>query len=252
MRSRAWWRTAPSMRASRRTRTRPPAASWTNTGQCELDRAQPRAAGAHHSQGGNEIVRQQDAFFTYGVAHLRPLNLKIICGCGAAARIDHQPRDCQQIHGDPARAVRDEVFLLDRHCRSDGGASVSAEAVRFRIKQLIEAEEAQAILSDDAIVDKLKDMGIDIARRTVASIGKASALPRRPSAAARSSRPCRVRRRVERTLGTMPRPGRDYAFRLTTAPPAGRSLPYRRRGNRWREQGVEHGNPCIRQEHRSG
>jgi len=40
--------------------------------------------------------------------------------------------------------------------------------VRFRIKQLIDAEEVQSILSDDAIVDKLREMGIDIARRTVA------------------------------------------------------------------------------------
>jgi RNA polymerase sigma-54 factor len=61
-----------------------------------------------------------------------------------------------------------KYFFSTAIAASDGGASVSAEAVRFRIKQLIDAEEAQSILSDDAIVDKLRDMGIEIARRTVA------------------------------------------------------------------------------------
>ena len=44
----------------------------------------------------------------------------------------------------------------------------SSEAVRYRIKQLIDAENPKAILSDDKIVEKLKEQGIDIARRTVA------------------------------------------------------------------------------------
>jgi RNA polymerase sigma-54 factor len=52
---------------------------------------------------------------------------------------------------------------------STGGAQAhSSEAVRHRIKQLIDAESPVDILSDDALVKKLKDEGIDIARRTVA------------------------------------------------------------------------------------
>ena len=44
-----------------------------------------------------------------------------------------------------------------------GGEAHSAEAVRFRIKQMIDHEAPDAILSDDAIVARLKTANIDIA-----------------------------------------------------------------------------------------
>ena len=51
---------------------------------------------------------------------------------------------------------------------SGGGDAHSAEAVRFRIKQLIDQESPESVLSDDAIVLRLKEANVDIARRTVA------------------------------------------------------------------------------------
>ena len=56
---------------------------------------------------------------------------------------------------------------------ADGGEAHSAEAVRHRIKQLIDAESPQDVLSDDTIVDRLREAGIDIARRTVAKYREA-------------------------------------------------------------------------------
>jgi hypothetical protein len=100
-----------------------------------------------------EIVRHQDAFFTYGVAHLRPLNLKIDRRGGADARIDHLARHRQQVHGDAARAVRDEVFLLDRHflLRRRRGVLVRGGAPSHPPDD--RGEDPKAILSDDAIVE---------------------------------------------------------------------------------------------------
>ncbi|MCZ6745479.1 MAG: RNA polymerase sigma-54 factor, partial [Alphaproteobacteria bacterium] len=49
--------------------------------------------------------------------------------------------------------------------------------VRFRIKELIDKEEAGAVLSDDKIVDILRSNGIDIARRTVAKYREALRIP---------------------------------------------------------------------------
>jgi len=69
-------------------------------------------------------------------------------------------------------------------------APSSSEAVRFRIRQLIETEDATGVLSDDAIVDKLREAGIEIARRTVAKyregmgIASSSIRPREKQAAA--------------------------------------------------------------------
>ncbi|HYB10172.1 MAG TPA: RNA polymerase sigma-54 factor, partial [Alphaproteobacteria bacterium] len=59
----------------------------------------------------------------------------------------------------------------------DGGEAHSAEAVRHRIKLLIDGEQPQHILSDDTIVEKLREAGIDIARRTVAKYREAMRIP---------------------------------------------------------------------------
>ena len=58
-----------------------------------------------------------------------------------------------------------------------GGEAHSAEAVRFRIKQMIDGETPDDVLSDDAIVQKLRETGIDIARRTVAKYREGLKIP---------------------------------------------------------------------------
>lgn len=116
----------------------------------------------------SEIVRQQDAFFTYGVAHLRPLNLKMIAEAVSLHESTISRVTANKFMATPRGLFEMKYFFTTAIAASDGGASVSSEAVRFRIKQLIDAEEPTAILSDDAIVDRLRDIGIDIARRTVA------------------------------------------------------------------------------------
>jgi RNA polymerase sigma-54 factor len=59
---------------------------------------------------------------------------------------------------------------------SEDGEAHSSEAVRHRIRQLIDGE-AREVLSDDMIVEKLKSNGIDIARRTVAKYREAMRIP---------------------------------------------------------------------------
>jgi len=58
-----------------------------------------------------------------------------------------------------------------------GGDAYSAEAVRFKIKQMIDAEAPDSVLSDDAIVEKLREHDIDIARRTVAKYRECLKIP---------------------------------------------------------------------------
>src|SRR3712207_2056822 len=53
----------------------------------------------------------------------------------------------------------------------------SSEAVRHRLKQLIDGEPADGVLSDDALVQKLQREGIDIARRTVAKYRESLRIP---------------------------------------------------------------------------
>ena len=120
-----------------------------------------------------EIVRQQDAFFAHGVQHLRPLNLKTI-----ADAIDMHESTVSRVTANKYMATSRGIFELKYFFTSaiaaaDGGEAHSAEAVRHRIRQLIEAETADYVLSDDTIVEKLREAGIDIARRTVAKYREA-------------------------------------------------------------------------------
>ena len=61
---------------------------------------------------------------------------------------------------------------------SSGGEAHSAEAVRHKIKVLIDTEAAgSGVLSDDRIVEILQEAGVDIARRTVAKYREAMRIP---------------------------------------------------------------------------
>jgi RNA polymerase sigma-54 factor len=70
-----------------------------------------------------------------------------------------------------------KYFFTSSIAAADGGDAHSSEAVRHRIKQLIDAENARDVLSDDTLVDKLREAGIDIARRTVAKYREAMRIP---------------------------------------------------------------------------
>jgi RNA polymerase sigma-54 factor len=124
-----------------------------------------------------EIVRQQDGFFTQGVAHLRPLNLKAV-----ADAIQMHESTVSRVTANKYMATNRGTFELKYFftasiASADGGDAHSAEAVRHRIKLLIDAESPSAILSDDTIVERLHADGIDIARRTVAKYREAMRIP---------------------------------------------------------------------------
>jgi RNA polymerase sigma-54 factor len=125
----------------------------------------------------NEIVRQQDAFLARGVEHLRPLNLKTV-----AEAIGMHESTVSRVTANKYMATSRGIFELKYFftsaiAGSHGGEAHSAEAVRHRIRQLIDAEAASDILSDDTIVEKLRELGIDIARRTVAKYREAMRIP---------------------------------------------------------------------------
>ncbi len=125
----------------------------------------------------SEIVRQQDAFFIHGVEHLRPLNLKTV-----AEAIDMHESTVSRVTSNKYAATPRGLFELKYFFTSSipasgGGEGHSAEAVRHRIKAMIDAETAGAVLSDDRIVELLEEHGIQIARRTVAKYRESMRIP---------------------------------------------------------------------------
>jgi RNA polymerase sigma-54 factor len=124
-----------------------------------------------------EIVRQQDAFFAHGVQFLRPLNLKTVADAISMHESTVSRVTANKYMATSRGILELKYFFTSSIAASDGGEAHSAEAVRHRIKQLIDAEQAEDVLSDDTIVERLRDAGIDIARRTVAKYREAMRIP---------------------------------------------------------------------------
>ncbi|MEP3655200.1 MAG: RNA polymerase factor sigma-54 [Litorimonas sp.] len=125
----------------------------------------------------SEIVKQQDGFFAFGIDHLRPLKLRDVADAiemheSTVSRVTsgkymHTPRGLFEL----------KFFFTAAIPSLDGGEGHSAEAVRHKIKILISEETATTIVSDDKMVQLLRDQGIDIARRTVAKYREALGIP---------------------------------------------------------------------------
>ena len=125
----------------------------------------------------SEIVRQQDAFFTHGVEHLRPLNLKIVADAVLMHESTVSRVTSNKYLGSPRGLFELKYFFSASIASKSGTEAHSAESVRHRIKQLIDHESPQAVLSDDAIVVKLRAVNVDIARRTVAKYRESMKIP---------------------------------------------------------------------------
>jgi RNA polymerase sigma-54 factor len=126
----------------------------------------------------SEIVRQQDAFLAFGVAHLRPLNLKTVADAIGMHESTVSRVTSNKYMATPRGLFELKFFFTSAIASSEGGEAHSAEAVRHKIRQLIEAEAKEAqVYSDDRIVEILNEAGIDIARRTVAKYREAMRIP---------------------------------------------------------------------------
>ncbi len=125
-----------------------------------------------------EIVKQQDGFLTHGVTHLKPMTLKSV-----ADAIDMHESTVSRVTSNkyvstPRGLFEMKYFFTTALASSTGETDHSAEAVRHRIRQLIDAESADDILSDDTIAELLqKERGIDVARRTVAKYREGMNIP---------------------------------------------------------------------------
>jgi RNA polymerase sigma-54 factor len=125
----------------------------------------------------SEIVRQQDAFLLHGIRHLRPLNLRMVADAIGMHESTVSRVTANKYMMTPRGVFELRYFFSVAIASAEGGDAHSSEAVRDRIRELIEAEKPLDVLSDDAIVDILKRGGVDIARRTVAKYREGMSIP---------------------------------------------------------------------------
>ncbi len=137
-----------------------------------------------------EIVKQQDAFLVLGVQHLRPITLKTVADAIEMHESTVSRVTSNKYMATPRGTFELKYFFTNAIQSGDlHGEAHSAESVRQRIRELIERETVNHILSDDDIVDLLKAENVEIARRTVAkyreSLNILSSVQRRREARAK-------------------------------------------------------------------
>ncbi len=124
------------------------------------------------------LVSRQEAFLNHGVQYLRPLILRDI-----AEEIEMHESTVSRVTVNKYMSTPRGTFELRYFfttaipSTAAAGAAHSSEAVRHRIKALIESEDPGKVLSDDRLVAMLREDGIEIARRTVAKYREALRIP---------------------------------------------------------------------------
>ncbi len=127
----------------------------------------------------SEIVRRQDSFLVEGVVGLRPLNLKGVADAIGVHELTVSRATSNKFIQTPRGLFEMKYFFTTSIASVSNGAAQahSAESVRFKIKQMIDAEDPNDVLSDDVIVARLRSADIVVARRTVAKYRDSLRIP---------------------------------------------------------------------------
>jgi RNA polymerase sigma-54 factor len=115
----------------------------------------------------NFIVDRQREFFEKGVHFLKPLTLREV-----AEVINMHESTVSRVTNEKfvqtPRGVLPLKFFFSSGLSTTSGEDVSARGIKARIEKLVSEEEPKRPLTDQAIVNILKEEGVQIARRTVA------------------------------------------------------------------------------------
>jgi RNA polymerase sigma-54 factor len=125
----------------------------------------------------SEIINQQEEFFLHGVSRLRPLVLRNIAEIIGMHESTVSRVTSNKFMSTPRGMFELKYFFSTAIPRADGGESFAAEAIRHRLRDLIDNEDPGDILSDDTLVEQLQAGGMDIARRTVAKYREQLGIP---------------------------------------------------------------------------
>lgn len=122
------------------------------------------------------IVQRQREFLDKGIEHLKPMVLSDVA-FDISMHESTVSRVVNNKYVHTPRGVFELKFFFSTGIRSSSGDDVSSLAVKRRIKQIVDAEDARKPLSDSKIMAILNKEGLDIARRTVAKYREELRIP---------------------------------------------------------------------------
>jgi RNA polymerase sigma-54 factor len=114
-----------------------------------------------------EIVKRQSEFFDHGPSHLKPMNMAQLAEVVGV----HETTVSRAVAGKymaTPQGVFEMRYFFTTGLATESGESMSNVSVKAALQELVKNENSAKPLSDDAIVKKLNEQGIKLARRTVA------------------------------------------------------------------------------------
>ncbi len=115
----------------------------------------------------NYIVERQREFFEKGVQFLKPLTLREVAEV-ISMHESTVSRVTNEKFVQTPRGVLPLKFFFSSGLSTTAGEDVSARGIKAQIEKLVSDENPKHPLTDQAIVNILKETGVQIARRTVA------------------------------------------------------------------------------------
>lgn len=122
------------------------------------------------------IVERQKEFFQHGEIAMQPLVLREI----AEAVEMHEStvsRVTNQKYMHTPRGIFEFKYFFSSGVSTSSGGEASSIAIHAMIRQLIAQEDVRKPLSDSKLAAKLRDNGINVARRTIAKYREALSIP---------------------------------------------------------------------------
>ncbi len=123
-----------------------------------------------------EIVKRQGEYLDHGIDHLKPLKMQEIAD-ELGIHVSTVSRALKGKYVQTPQGVQEMKAFFTGASQGTDGVVESRSGVRERVRELVEQESKANPLSDEEIVDKLKAIGLNVARRTVTKYRKALKIP---------------------------------------------------------------------------
>ncbi len=122
------------------------------------------------------IIARQEAFFSEGTGHLKPMVLKDIAE-DIGMDISTISRVTNGKYVQTPQKVYELKYFFSEGMTTDQGEEVSTRIIKDALQKIIDGEDKHRPLNDEALAKRLNELGYPVARRTVAKYREQLKLP---------------------------------------------------------------------------
>ncbi|MHC4934482.1 MAG: RNA polymerase factor sigma-54 [Planctomycetota bacterium] len=123
-----------------------------------------------------EIFKVQRDYLDFGETHLHPLKMQEIAD-RVGIHVSTVSRAIADKWVQTPRGIVPLKFFFTGGAETADGETMSRLSVKQMVKEIVDGEDKRSPLSDEQVAERLKEQGLDIARRTVTKYRKALQIP---------------------------------------------------------------------------